>query len=210
MDKIKQLKAKKLIKELNFIEYDYTYKNEMVNEIDTLFINSVNEFLDEHLELKEIFNDKINKKVEKAFNKKKKQIEEAEESIKNDETGELKSESIIEVKKPDDKIKKLYRKIVKITHPDKVKNKKLNEMYLKATKYYDLLDIAGIYSIIDELNIDFDVDDSEIELISNKINNLKDRICFIESTVTWNWYNIDDELTKKQIIINYIKNRLND
>ena len=64
MNKIKQLEVKKLIKELNFVESDYTYKNEMVNEIETLFINSVNDFLEKHPELKEIFDKKVNQKIE--------------------------------------------------------------------------------------------------------------------------------------------------
>lgn len=195
MDKIKQLEIKRLIKELNFIESDYLYKNEMVNEIETLFIKSVNDFLDNHQELKTIFDKKIENKIKKIFNEKKDKKEEVKEIKVNIKT---------------DKIKKLYREIAKITHPDKTDNKKLNEAYLKATNFYNLSDVPGTYSLCDELEIIFDIDDDDVNLIVNKINNLKERIKFMESTMTWIWYNTNDDSHKEKIILEYIKNRLND
>lgn len=195
MDKIKQLEIKRLIKELNYVESDYLYKNEIVNEIETLFIKSVNDFLNNHEELKDIFDKKIESKISKIFKDKQDKIEE-------------KKEAKIGIKT--DKIKKLYREIAKITHPDKTDNKKLNEDYLKATNFYNLSDIPGTYSLCDELEIVFEIDDDDIELIANKINNLKERIKFMESTMTWVWYKTDDEIEKNKIIIEYIKKRLND
>jgi len=195
MNKIKQLEIKRLIKELNYVESDYLYKNEIVNEIETLFIKSVNDFLNNHEELKDIFDKKIESKISKIFKDKQDKIEE-------------KKEAKIGIKT--DKIKKLYREIAKITHPDKTDNKKLNEAYLKATNFYNLSDIPGTYSLCDELEIVFEIDDDDIELIANKINNLKERIKFMESTMTWVWYKTDDEIEKNKIIIEYIKKRLND
>ena len=211
MDKIKQLEVRKLIRELNFIESDYTYKNEMVNEIENLFIESVNEFLEKHPELKEIFNKKINQKIENIFKEKLETIQEKIESVEfNDE---LKVESsiqeiVIDVKV--NKIRKLYRQIAKATHPDRTENKKLNEIYLRATKCYDSLDIPGTYSICDELDIVYEIDDEDYNLISEKIEKLKQVINFMESTLTWKWYKSEDNTEKTQIIINYIKNRLDD
>lgn len=211
MDKIKQLEVRKLIRELNFIESDYTYKNEMVNEIENLFIESVNEFLEKHPELKEIFNKKINQKIENIFKEKLETIQEKIESVEfNDE---LKVESsiqeiVIDVKV--NKIRKLYRQIAKATHPDRTENKKLNEIYLRATKCYDSLDIPGTYSICDELDIVYEIDDEDYNLISEKIEKLKQVINFMESTLTWKWYKSEDKTEKTQIIINYIKNRLDD
>lgn len=210
MDKIKQLEIKKLISELNFIESDYTYKNEMVNEIENLFINSVHEFLEKHPELKEIFNNKINQKVENIFKEKLESIKSIdEELIEEDGENEYvssKQEVVVDVKV--NKIRKLYREIAKATHPDRTKNKKLNEMYLRATKCYDSLDIPGTYSICDELDIVYEIDEEDFNLISEKINKLKQVIAFMESTLTWKWYNTQDEVEKTKIIINYIKNRL--
>ena len=211
MDKIKQLEVRKLIRELNFVESDYTYKNEMVNEIENLFIESVNEFLEKHPELKEIFNKKINQKIENIFKEKLETIQEKIESTEFDDELQVESsiqEIVIDVKV--NKIRKLYRQIAKATHPDRTQNKKLNEIYLRATKCYDSLDIPGTYSICDELDIVYEIDDEDYNLISEKIEKLKQVINFMESTLTWKWYKSEDNTEKTQIIINYIKNRLDD
>jgi len=209
MDKIRQLEVKKLIKELNFVESDYTYKNEMVNEIESLFINSVNDFLENHKELKEIFNRKVNSKIDDIFREKLESIKEVEnEDVELEEVYEENSRDEIVVDVKVKKIRSLYREIAKATHPDRTKNKKLNEMYLRATKCYDSLDIPGTYSICEELDIVYDIDDEDFDLISKKIENLKQVINFMESTLTWKWYNSKDENEKTRIIINYIKSRL--
>ncbi len=206
MEKIRKLEVKKLIKELNFTESDYTYKREMVNEIEVLFTESVNSFLENHPEIKQAFNEKINQSVENIFNKKKLEIENKLNSEDEAEQAEKEGEVVINVKVK--KLKKLYREIAKTTHPDKINNKKLNDIYLKATQYYNALDITGTYSLCDELEITYEVDDEDYQLIVDKINELKDRIKFIESTLTWQWYNVEDENQKTKIIINYIKSRL--
>lgn len=206
MEKIRKLEVKKLIKELNFTESDYTYKREMVNEIEVLFTESVNSFLENHPEIKQAFNEKINQSVENIFNKKKLEIENKLNSEDEAEQAEKEGEVVINVKVK--KLKKLYREIAKTTHPDKINNKKLNDIYLKATQYYNALDITGTYSLCDELEITYEVDDEDYQLIIDKINELKDRIKFIESTLTWQWYNVEDENQKTKIIINYIKSRL--
>lgn len=208
MNKIKQLEVRKLIKELNFVESDYTYKNEMVNEIEGLFINSVNEFLEKHPDIKEAFDRKINQKIENIFRER---IEEIEEKTQEDdlefEIEDELQEHEIKVDARVTKLKKLYREIVKITHPDRTNSKKLNEIYIRATKFYDSLDIPGTYSICDELDIEYEIDEKDLNLISEKISRLKEGIVFMESTLTWKWYNSDDS-EKNQIMLRYIKSRL--
>ena len=108
----------------------------------------------------------------------------------------------------DQKVKKLYREIAKITHPDKIDNRKLNDLYLRATTCYDNNDRPGTYSICDELDIDYEPDESDNQTISNKITDIKGKITFIESTMTWSWYHSDDEKAKEQMILRYIKDRL--
>ncbi len=214
MNKIKQLEIKKLLKELDYIESDFVYKNELVQEADNSFIRSVNELLLKHPDLKEIFDKKINSKIENVFKKREEKIKEIIESDGEmtldefiDEIIESNTDSkvIIEVSK----IKKLYREIVKRTHPDKIKNKKMNELYLRSTFFYESNDIAGIYSVCDELNIEYEVDEKDNEMIINKIKNLKSRIDFMESTITWKWFHSENEKEKEQLILRYIENQLN-
>jgi hypothetical protein len=204
VNKIKQLEVKKLLKELDFIESDFDYKNEINYEADNNFIRTINDFLESQPQLKEIFNNKINQKMDFAFQKKIKNIEnkELDENIENI------SEKIVILNPKLEKIKKLYREVVKATHPDRIKNKKLNEIYLRATHFYGLQDLIGMYMVCEELDIFYESDEEDFGSIVEKINKLKERIKFIESTLSWKWYHISDQEERNQIIIDYIKIQL--
>ena len=207
MSKLKQLEIKKLLKELDFIESDFTYKSEVIHEADSNFIKTVNNLLEEHPLLKEVFDKKINSKIEHIFEKKNEEIKEKIE-LSNEEETSVEDDSIIVKRVIDKKVKKLYREIAKVTHPDIIINKKLNEIYLKATQFYNNNDITGTYSVCDELDIDYEPEDSDNLLISEKIISLKNRIDFMESTLTWVWYHSTDENEKEQLILRYIKSQL--
>jgi hypothetical protein len=215
MNKIKQLEIKKLLRELDFIESDFIYKNELVQEADNSFIRSVNDLLIKHPDLKDIFDKKINSKIENVFRKREEIIKEITESEKNeisldDFIGEIvEQNSFVKLEIEISKIKKLYREIVKRTHPDKVSNKRLNELYLRSTFFYEANDIAGIYSICDELDLEYEVDEKDNKMIVDKINSLKSRITFMESTITWKWFHSEDDKEKEQLILRYIENQLN-
>jgi hypothetical protein len=205
MSKLKHLEIKKLMKELDFIESDFNYKNEIVQEADSSFIKSVNDLLEQHPLLKDVFDKKINGKIESIFQQKN---EEIEEKIEIEESNFEIEEEVIVKKVVDKKVRKLYREIAKVTHPDIIINKKLNELYLKATQFYNDNDITGTYSVCDELDIDYEPEDSDNQLISEKIVSLKSRINFMESTLTWVWYHSTDETEKEQLVLRYIKNQL--
>jgi hypothetical protein len=205
MSKLKQLEVKRLIKEFDFLTSDLDYKNELVYEADNNFIKNVNEFLDNNPEVKKLFDRKINERLDKIIMEK---VENAKEE-ESEEENELKEGSEeITTNKKDDKIKKIYREIVKKTHPDKVDNKRLNDIYIRANLHYDSNDIIQIYSICDELGIDYDINDNDDELIIVKIDNIKQKIKFIESTTTWKWFNTEDEGLKNEIILNYIRSQI--
>jgi hypothetical protein len=208
MSKLKQLEIKKLMKELDFINSDFNYKNEIIQEADNSFISSVNSLLEQHPLLKEVFDKKINNKIENIFQQKSEEIKEKIEIEENiNESFNFEDEVIVR-KVIDKKVRKLYREIVKVTHPDIVINKKLNELYLKATQFYNENDITGTYSICNELDIDYEPEDSDNQIISEKIISLKSRINFMESTLTWVWYHSTDENEKEQMVLRYIKNQL--
>ena len=57
MNNLQKLESKRLLKELDFYESDLEYKSELVNHVETTFIQSVNEYLDEHPTLKDVFDD---------------------------------------------------------------------------------------------------------------------------------------------------------
>jgi len=243
MNKIRILEQKRLFKELEYIQTEHDYKNEIISTIDSEFINSVNLYLENNEELKKVFEEMVNSRIEDSINKKledKSNIinlynengEIIEKEIDNDgwfdqlldENGNpiplfdenktpidlefddfgksrIKKEEIKDIKSA--KIKKYYREIVKLTHPDKVKNEKLNDFYITATEYYNDNDLIAIYSICSQLYIDYELEDSDYALIQIKIDNLNKKISFMESTYTWKWYNVD-ETEKQKVIEQYI------
>ena len=184
-DYIRRLEIKKLMKELEFYESDYEYKNSIVEIADKEFLKSVSSYFEEYPELNNIFQSKMDKKL-------------YENLIIEDEVLNINKP------KPSPKIRKLYREIVKRTHPDKISDKHLNELYLIATKNYDECNILSIYSICNDLNISYDLDESDIVMFNNRINTLKNNISFIQSTYTWKW-NFTSELERKNVVLDYIR-----
>ena len=71
------------------------------------------------------------------------------------------------------KLKSLYRVIAKTTHPDKINDDSLKELYLEATKAYENNNLLPIISICDKLKIPYEVDDGEFEFIKEQIEYLK-------------------------------------
>lgn len=231
MDKLKILRTEKLIRELDFIEVDYQYTNEVISNADILFMNSLDEILNKYPEIK----NKYNKKLDEIINSKKQKDSESDENSEGDgveetdleidgndsdngdndsvdnDNGDIDGEdsNILKNNEPSLKIKKLYREIVKLTHPDKIKDNKLNEFYIEATKYYNENNSIGIYKICGDLNIEYDLDDSDELTIKNRIKWLKDKINFLESTFTWKWANTEDENERERIIVEFIKMKIN-
>ena len=200
MNRLQFLQTKKLFKELEYMESDFEYRNEIISEADSDFISKVNNFLEEHPKLKEIYDEKIDNHIQKGI------LKNTEEIIEFFEEEQVEEEIFEEVKLP--KVKKLYREIVKLTHPDKVDQKSLNDLYLTATKYYDRNDKIGLYKVCTELDIDYDLDDEDNQIIESKIDDLKRRIEFLESTFTWQWINTDGEKEKLEMMIQFIRMRL--
>lgn len=198
MNKIKLLEVKKLLKELDYIESDYEYRNEIITEADSDFIRKVNIFLNDYPELKELYDKKISDKINSIIN--------SSVDIIDDISEVLEQEVIVDIKPI--KIKKLYREIVKITHPDKVDNKSLNDIYIESTKFYEDNDKISIYKICTYLDIEYDIDIEDDKIIESKIEIIKNRIAFLESTFTYQWIKMEDDAKKTEMMINFIKTRI--
>ena len=211
MSKLRNLQVKRLLKELEYVESDFDYRNEIISEADNNFIKCINHFLSQHPEIKEVYDKKVNEKIEKSIIKK---IEDdnKELDIDMDSSQEIHEENNEDekdkVNNGNSKLKKVYREIVRLTHPDKTDKKRLNDLYILATKYYDNSDQIGLYKVCDELNIDYEIDENDEQSIADKISSLRTRIDFLEKTFTWKWHNCETEVEKNQIMINYIKLRI--
>lgn len=199
MEHIKKLEINKLVKELDFIKSEYDYKHEVLQGIDKEFIDSVNLFLEKYPQLKQVFE-------EKAIN-----IDKLITTIDTDFIDVVESENEneeIKIEENDSKIRSLYRSIAKSTHPDKLKNESLKELYLEATNAYNNNNLLPILSICDKLRIPYDVTDDETNLIKDEISNIRNKVSFLETTYTWQWYINNDENMRDEIILSYIKSRI--
>ena len=194
MTNLKYLELQRLIKELQFVESDYLYQSEIIKQTDRIFLESVDSILEKYPELKSLWNEKIEVKRNEVPDVLMDDVIESEEVVIENVNGK--------------NLKQIYREIVKSTHPDKVKNLKLNELYIEATQAYESNDIVTLYKVCSELLIDFEFDQDEINKIKERIDNYKNQINFLESTYTFKWLKSDD-IEKDKIILNFIKNRLN-
>lgn len=200
MGKFHRLETRRLLKELDYIKSDFDCKREMVSDADNRFMFELDSFLERNAKLKEFFENDLGKKIEEIFIDRSMDTTEAlfeEDSWINMPETET-----------DRKIKKIYREIAKKTHPDKVSDKRLNDFYIQAGYMYVDKDIAGIYHICDQLEIDYEFGEEETEIINSKIAVLKDRISFLESTFSWKWHNAENSNDKNQIILDYIKTKI--
>jgi hypothetical protein len=213
MDKLKVLQIRKLLKELDFIETDFEYTTEVVGEADSSFMRSINEFLEKNPDIKEVYDKKITESINNSIKDK---IEKSENSEILDDLEDKQEKVVDDVDDSDNlngqkkeevspKVKRLYREIVKQTHPDKIKDKDLNDIYIKATDFYNNNDKVGIYKICTELGIDYVMDEDDESIISYKIESIRKKIDFLESTFTWKWFNTKDEEERNKILMVFIK-----
>jgi len=202
---LRKLEVNKLIREFEYIKSDYDLKQELIKEADIEFLRSVDTFLLDNKELSSIYYDRVgdNSRTQDESEETCIEISEGSRDYIENEFEEKK----IELDTKSDRIKKLYRKIVMICHPDKNDQKELNLIYIKATKYYEDVNIIGIYNICDSLFIDYEVCEEDINSIKVEIEKMKDRIQFIENTLTWKWYN-DISSNRNVMIFEYIKSQL--
>lgn len=204
MNKLHQLEVRRLLKELDYIKSDYEYKNEIVFEADNSFMRSLNDFLERNVVLKELFDKKINRKIDEMIRER--STESVIESVPD--AVEESTEIVIVEKFVDEKLRKIYRGIAKKTHPDKISDVRLNDIYIMASKMYESNDVMGIYSICDQLGIPYELTIEDSEKLKSQISMMKERVGFMESTFTWKWYHTEDEGERSRILVEYIKSKI--
>ena len=186
-DKLKKLQIKKLIQEYNFLSTEDEYRKEIINENKNIFIEKVNE-------------------TRKILNI---PLPEPKEPNKGDD---VKNEISKEEKKPEkvsestkSKVKKIYREIVKLTHPDKTNSEEMVEIYRNATMAADNHNILDLFQICVELNIPIELDMGDVDVLNFLIKNKKDGLKKIESSFIWLWLNAKTEEEKNKLVETFIK-----
>jgi hypothetical protein len=190
-EKLKQLEIKKIFQEYNLLLVDDEYKKEMVNEYRADFLTEIE-----------------NKRRELGIEPEVPKIEDepnAENMDSSDEVAEP-TKTIIHVdEETKKKLKKIYKEIVKKTHPDKTNSEKHLDMYIKSKQAYEENNIIDLYSICIDLQIEFDYDVIDIKSMLEIINHKKMKLKNLESSYLWLWVHSQDESEKEKIISLFIQ-----
>ena len=199
---------------------EFSKKIELINTNIPRFMSEVDRFLELNPEIKNLLSenkieecssDDLSQKVEN-----KNTIEILEDNVSqqyenSDSTNIIPLGNVEEITleestiERDRKLKDLYRKIVKITHPDKTLDQILNELYIQATSYYNEKDLLSLFYICYKLSINFNVDSFEIEEINHKISDFKNKSKFLDSNLTLIWLYSDK---KERVILDYILSQI--
>jgi hypothetical protein len=180
-EKLKKLGIKKIFQEYNLLLVDDEYKKEMVSEYRNEFLTEIE-----------------NKKNELGI-----------ESNKNIVTsGETKEKTKIIIDIDDEskkKLKKIYKDIVKKTHPDKTNSSDMVELYMQATEAHDNHNLFELYSICLTLDIPVELDENDFDTLNGLIDNKKKELKSIETSFIWLWVHAKNDMEKESIIKLFIE-----
>jgi len=208
---VRKLELKKLIQEYNFLLTDEEYKNEVINENKEDFLKEIHE---KKIELGLTENKPYNPEVKENLEEGSQKNEESNEKSKeeqNEETKEEESEVSEEIsdsknkkKSKLKKVKKIYREIVKKTHPDKTNSDKYIDLYKKATEFYNKNELIELYFIAVDLNIDIEIEEEDISNISETIRNKRRELHNLEMSYLWLWYNAKTKEQKDKVVALFV------
>lgn len=196
MRDLRQLERKKLLKEIEYVKADLEWKSELVSEADAEFMKSLGEMLDANPRLKELFDKTVGRKIEQMIAKRTEAKTDQEEEHISEET------------ESDMKMKRAYRDIAKKTHPDRIGDKSLNDLYIQAGLMYEEKDVVGIMAICESLGIEYEVGEEESELLRSQLSGMKERISFMESSFCWKWYHEEDRSARSKMLLEYVKSKI--
>jgi hypothetical protein len=218
-DNVRKLELKKLIQEYSFLLTDEVYKKEVINENQTNFLKAIHE---KKIELGQIEDrpyqpenseEKVNN--EDSENSKDSDIDEdnvSENLEKNEDSekqqDEQEGEDKNEKQKKSPKIKKLYREIVKNTHPDKTNSNEHVESYNRATSAYEKNDLIELYFVAIGLDIDVELDDNDLLNINETISAKRRELHNLEQSYLWLWYNAKTK-EQRDMVVNLFINKSN-
>jgi len=176
--RLEQLEVKKLLQEYSFLLLDEEYKHEIID-------NNREEFL--------------NKIREAQGDTPPPPPSEPQEKPKKD-----KIDPNTVDKSTKDKVKKLYREIAKITHPDKAKTDEHTELYMQATVAAEGFDLFVLYEICSKLNISHSIDGEDKDILKIRINKKRDELKSIESSFIWLYAHAQTDEEKQKLIDHFV------
>jgi hypothetical protein len=182
-------------------------------------MSEVDRFLDDNPEIKNLLNEEENKNVDmdelsdinviiqnEVISEQHTTDQELSSSVELVPVGEV--EEIIDSEidqEREKKLRDLYRKIVKITHPDKTLDQILHELYIQATGYYNEKDLLSLFYLCYKLGISFSVDSVEVEELNEKTSDFRSKNKFLDNNLTLVWLYSDK---KERVILDYILSQI--
>jgi hypothetical protein len=104
--------------------------------------------------------------------------------------------------------RKLYRKIVEKTHPDKVGNDSQADVFLRASEAYENQDIATLLEIAASFNIELtSLHPETLALFENNIKTISDEIVMKKGSVAWAWSQAKTDEEKDKLLQIILKNK---
>jgi hypothetical protein len=186
MDRLKQLELKKIMGEYSLAKTDEEYTKELIDANKQTFLREINAALgtdrpDEDEE----------QQPQQAHHKEKK--------VPDYDISEFHPLTI-------EKMKKSYRSIVKLTHPDKVRSERLNGIYIDAKTAYENNNVMELFLIGMDLGIEIELDAADVSTMTRITQAKLDTIKSMESSYIWLWITAQTPSEKKEIVDRFIQN----
>lgn len=182
MNKLNELKIKRILSEYKFLLDDSEYKTEIIDSGKSEFLNQVSEVVKKSgLKSKE----DSDRNTSKSLNKK---IEDSDMS-----------------KSSKNSFKKMFRNIVKVTHPDRTGSDRLLDTYTQAKEAYDTNDYLKICAISNNLNLEVIIEDEDLDLILKLMDIKRKEIESLEKSWMWVWLNSASQAEKDLLVNSYCK-----
>lgn len=195
-----------LLNKMSSLKTEIDFKNKKIDVISKGFYEELNKGLviEDEPEI-------IEEKVEQE--ELKQDIKEGEDKIEDfsEIEDEYEVDKLIKNELPSD-IKNIFRKIVFLTHPDKIKNDDKEKdikmkYYLEVQKSAQNNDIANILLIGNKLGIEIIIENDYKETLNREISNLELKSKNLEYTNVWVWYHTHNDMLKK-IMVDRIRESL--
>jgi hypothetical protein len=199
---LKEFEFKRILKDVRYWKEEYELKKDMAYSLETMFNDALEEFLIKNPLIKEkwdAFIENKSKQIEKLIKQK---YDTSEKESAPEETEIEFTLEPEEKKEPTPKqieLKRLYREIVKLTHPDKLHNhsdgdkERRIKLYKDSTVYYNNEDLSNLIYCADELGLKYDTSLIDIDIVKKDIELFKQKAIMYEKSVYWKWYNEKDE-----------------
>ena len=188
---IEQKKYKRLRKELQFVQSELEYVQEVLKEGHHAFEEYYRQYCkDKEIDLGKL-NEQHSKKVDQLIPK----------PVKK-ETGVIKYEN----KKDKNAFKKLYKKIARKLHPDLGGDEK---EFQEATAAMSEKNFEKILDICDKHDILIEIDKEMLKLLEEQISETKEKIKKEKSTYSWSLYSCADDKCKDNVVRNFLKHLFN-